>query len=249
MVTASVWFLITAFFVTQLSSSSLSLGHHHLTSTVLRTFSWSAFVVMISLVSASRVFIATHFPHQVLLGAVVGVVLSYLVRRSQRFAVLTNLVHCFVVSLILLGSSLACYHLLLSVLFDPSLSVRKAQRWCANPSFIHLDTTPFYALVRDAGAAFGIGIATCMDKVFGSPSKHAHNTAGLILGGLQIMLSISCLQTFEQIMLPRSSVFAFYVAGYVKNAFLPVTVVFLVPCICRFASKHCKRFCQRTKQQ
>lgn len=30
-----------------------------------------------------------------------------------------------------------------------------AQRWCSNPDWVHLDTTPFFCYIRDASALLG----------------------------------------------------------------------------------------------
>lgn len=38
-------------------------------------------------------------------------------------------------------------------------SVRKALRWCANPSWVDVDTSPLYNIARFSGAALGLALA------------------------------------------------------------------------------------------
>ena len=54
-----------------------------------------------------------------------------------------------------LCSSLGLYWLLSVSGMDPAWSIRFAQKWCARSDWVHLSTTPFNALVRDASALCG----------------------------------------------------------------------------------------------
>lgn len=65
------------------------------------------------------------------------------------------------------------FYLVLKLLdIDLLWSVPKAKKWCANPDWINIDTTPFAGLVRNLGALFGLGlginsemfIASCKGK-------------------------------------------------------------------------------------
>jgi hypothetical protein len=41
---------------------------------------------------------------------------------------------------------------------DPQWSVRLAFKWCENPEWIHVNTTPLFSLVRDCGSMFGLAM-------------------------------------------------------------------------------------------
>ncbi len=43
--------------------------------------------------------------------------------------------------------------------FSPDWSIAKATEWCKNKDWIHIDTTPLYAMVRFSGAALGLVFA------------------------------------------------------------------------------------------
>lgn len=58
----------------------------------------------------------------------------------------------------ILASALATYWTLLASGSDPAWSISRAIKWCAKREYIHVDTTPFYSMMRYSGAAFGLGL-------------------------------------------------------------------------------------------
>lgn len=200
---------------------------------------WVALMIILIFVSVSRVFIATHFPHQVIMGTVIGLIVALVVKNYKT--VLINMSgsvrYCALCSLTLVTSTFASYLFLSFLVYDPSISVAKAQKWCIKPSYIHLDTTPFYAMVRDSGATLGLGISV---GSVSSAVRGRGNWPGLHVGigqlsslsaSLKVTLSILLLQLLEVISLPKSSPLLFYVAGYVRCAFIPIVVILIVPLI------------------
>lgn len=191
---------------------------------------WLAFLVVISLVSLSRIFIATHFPHQVIGGVFGGIVISYITQKLLDLSKFTSVKKCSLVSFMLIILSLGFYEILSHVIFDPSESIQKAQKWCADPAFIHVETTPFYALVRDAGAVFGIGLAHWLAN--NKPLSTQNNS--LLLQIIQIILSITLIQLIEIFQPSFSNEMVSYIVGYFKNMALVVIVVFVAPFITDF---------------
>lgn len=199
---------------------------------------WAVLMIILVFVSVSRVFIATHFPHQVIMGTVIGLILALVVQNYKT--VLINMSvsvrYCALCSLLLVTTTLASYLFLSFLVYDPSISVTKAQKWCIKPSYIHLDTTPFYAMVRDSGATLGLGISVGIV----SSAVRGGNWRGLRVGvgqlsllsaSFKVVLSILLLQLLEAISLPKSSPLLFYVAGYVRCAFIPIIVILIIPMI------------------
>lgn len=43
---------------------------------------------------------------------------------------------------------------------DPQWSVRLAFKWCRNPEYVHVVTTPLFSLVRGCGASLGLAMAS-----------------------------------------------------------------------------------------
>ncbi|EDO32068.1 predicted protein [Nematostella vectensis] len=206
----------------RVSTSSLTL-----ISVTIQSVCWLIFIAILVVVSVSRVFIATHFPHQVILGALIGILLSLLVQREQ-VSKITDLIPCICVAFFLAVTALFLYVGLSFVVFDPSLSITKAQQWCADPKYIHLDTTPFYSLVRDIGVVVGVGVSHLLIKIW-SQEDPSNDSKSNFKRLIQSFLSVACLQLLEQMGLPLWNRILFYCAGFIKNVLLVVIIVFVVP--------------------
>ena len=190
--------------------------------------------MILSLVSMSRVFIATHFPHQVILGTLIGLIIAFFVRKFNLvlMKVSQSAIYSALCSFAIIATTLLSYFILSLLVYDPSISVSKAQKWCVKSSYVHLDTTPFYALVRDAGVTVGLGISISSLALTLSRKTNwrglSYSQMSLLSGSLEIILSILLLQFLEVIALPKSSPLLFYVSGYVRCSFIPITVIFIV---------------------
>jgi len=136
----------------------------------LARLSWSLYTLMLVAVSLSRVYLACHFPHQCLCGALLGALTARLVAeqvpmeslRKRHFATLTGF---------MFSSALATYALLRLSGFDPLWSVSKGMRWCISPDYIHLDTTPFFSMMRYLGFCLGCGLAYDASKVISGNNR------------------------------------------------------------------------------
>ena len=196
---------------------------------------WSVFLTTLLLVSMSRVFIATHFPHQVILGTLIGLIIALFVRKFNLvlMKVSQSAIYCVLCSFAIIATTLLSYFILSLLVYDPSISVSKAQKWCVKSSYVHLDTTPFYALVRDSGVTVGLGISISSLALTLSRKTNwrglSYSQMSLLSGSLEIILSILLLQLLEVIALPKSSPLLFYVSGYVRCSFIPFIVIFIVP--------------------
>ena len=238
MVTSAILFLMLPA-ITKSLNGKLLVQAHNIYKIIGTIAIWSVFLVGLCFVSISRVFIATHFPHQVLLGAGLGALVTYTMQKfkTTQLFVSRSLLHSVLVSVALIAIGLSSYKLLSVISYDPSVSVKKAQKWCVNPSYIHVDTTPFYVLVRDAGTTLGMGIAFSFikmifkpkcpianDCVFNIPGSHTLNSRVF-----KCLLSVVILKITEFIVLPKSKSSLFYAMGYAKGSLTPVIVIFIVP--------------------
>lgn len=233
MVTSAVLYLIVLWLMNSLRQTLRQA--HFLSRFIITTTIWSVLLAILSLVSVSRVFIATHFPHQVILGTVIGLFVASTVRKhsSVLFEVSHSVLYCTICSIVLVVTTLASHIILSILIYDPSISVTKAQKWCVKPSYIHLDTTPFYALVRDSGTTLGLGmsflIVGFVTRVGMNNWRGLRNM--LLSRSLKIILSVFLLQLLEAISLPKSNPLLFYVAGYGRCALIPIIIIFVVPMI------------------
>ena len=234
MVTSAVLCILALHVMSSLKETILLQTH-----LLLRYFTtvtvWSLFLTVVSLVSVSRIFLATHFPHQVVQGTVIGVILAFFVRKniSKLLKVAYSFSYCAAFSLALVAITLVSHVILSFLVYDPSISVMKAKKWCIKASYIHLDTTPFYALVRDSGATLGLGIAFTVIRLI--LKTRENNWRGfqttLLTGSLKIPLSLFVLQLLEVISLPKSHPTLFYSAGFIRYSLISVVVILIVPSI------------------
>ena len=236
MVTSAVLCLVVLWLINSLKE--ILCQAQFLNKLIITTTIWSILLAVLSLVSLSRVFIATHFPHQVILGTIIGLFVAFTVRKnsSELFKFSHSVLHCLICSIMLVVTTLTSHFILSVVIYNPSISVTKAQKWCVNPSYVHLDTTPFYALVRDSGATLGLGIAFLLVQSVTRAGRNSWRPLSnvqipLLSASLRIILSVFLLQLLEAISLPKSNPLLFYVAGYGRCAFIPIIVIFVVPMI------------------
>ncbi|XP_072019991.1 glucose-6-phosphatase 2-like [Amphiura filiformis] len=180
---------------------------------------WLLLVFMTTGVCISRVYIATHFPHQVVLGAATGIVLGEIFVRL-RLESLSFGRYIFFSAFFFL-SIYGQYAFLCGLNFDPMWSLKLAMQWCAEKTWLNLDTMLFYAVARDVGALAFIGLAealplTVQDRVGQYPLKLATAVLCLVYA-----------QGIESIALPRDNLYVFYVLGACKYGLVSLGVVII----------------------
>lgn len=155
MVTAAVWYVIL---------SSLQEAHTNYqrqrkqslelqASAGLQAATWSLYGLLLAVVSVSRVFLGCHFPHQCLAGAALGLLLAKWI--SQRHIVAAHYVGA---SVLLFASAFGTFGLLQMLGLDPSWTIKLATSHCAKREYIHMDTAPFFSIMRYCGFALGCGL-------------------------------------------------------------------------------------------
>uniref|UniRef100_A0A7M4FF22 glucose-6-phosphatase n=1 Tax=Crocodylus porosus TaxID=8502 RepID=A0A7M4FF22_CROPO len=190
------------------------------------SFLWSVFWIIQISVCISRVFIATHFPHQVIFGVMAGMLVAEAFEHTP--AIQTASLRTYIkINLFLFISALGFYLILKLIDIDLLWSVPKAKKWCANPDWINIDTTPFAGLVRNLGALFGLGLGINSEMFIRScKGKNGYKISFRILC---IAASLAILQLYDFIKIPTHTEYLFYVLSFCKSAAIPLTVVALVP--------------------
>ncbi len=79
------------------------------------------------------------------------------------------------------------YLLLKALGVDLLWTLEKAQQWCVNPAWVHLDSTPFASLLRNMGTLFGLGTRPSLPAVHGKQEEQQRSSQD----GLYHRLSIS----------------------------------------------------------
>lgn len=116
-------------------------------------FTWVSYFGLIAAVSVSRVFLGCHFPHQCLAGAALGLILARWVCSYESKAG-----HYIAASAVLFASAFGTFGILQMFGFDPAWTIQLAMKHCVKREYIHLDTAPFFSIMRYCGFALGCGL-------------------------------------------------------------------------------------------
>ncbi|XP_030642465.1 glucose-6-phosphatase 2-like [Chanos chanos] len=190
------------------------------------SFLWSAFWVIQISVCVSRVFIATHFPHQVILGVLAGMLVAEAFEHVPSIHTASVRVY-LQTSMFLFSFAISFYYLLKMIQVDLLWSVSKAKKWCANPDWVHLDTTPFAGLVRSLGALSGLGLAINSEMFLKScQGRNGYKTSFRLLC---VTAALTTLQLYDLIKIPTHTEVLFYTLSFCKSAAIPLSVVALIP--------------------
>lgn len=114
---------------------------------------WTLYIILLSVVSVSRVFLGCHFPHQCLAGATLGLLVAKWISKLE-----TKALHFIITSIFLLTTAFGTFGLLQVLGFDPAWTIKLATTHCVKREYIHLDTAPFFSIMRYCGFALGCGL-------------------------------------------------------------------------------------------
>lgn len=151
MVTAAVWFVVIRY-ATRWADRGRKRRRRY-----LRCFVWTAYLVFLTVVGASRVFIGAHFPHQVLLGLAIGVVTGHVLDGLEvdqwgfwEYSSLSGYIA-------LTCSTIFCA--LTALGLDPQHTVKLALQACDDPQYVNISSTVLYSMMRGIAAPLGLGYA------------------------------------------------------------------------------------------
>ncbi|XP_030377838.1 glucose-6-phosphatase [Scaptodrosophila lebanonensis] len=130
-----------------------------------RIIAYSVITGCVCCVWLSRLYFATEFLHQCVLGSYFGVRAmnsfekhtDYLYSRPRAWSVLV---------IVLLGCvAIAVYFVKLHLGVDPHWSVRQAFKWCPEPTYMRHEASPIFMLVRDLGNLMGVALASPLANI------------------------------------------------------------------------------------
>ncbi|XP_037547490.1 glucose-6-phosphatase catalytic subunit 1 [Nematolebias whitei] len=197
---------------------------------------WSLFWGVQVCVCLSRVFIAAHFPHQVIAGVVTGMIVAEAFNRTRWIYSASMRTYCYT-TLFLTSFAVGFYLLLRAVGVDLLWTLEKAQKWCVRPEWVHLDTTPFASLLRNMGTLFGLGLG------LHSPLyTEAKKSSSVSVRAGCVVSSLLLLHLFDFFRPPTHTAALFYLLSFCKSATVPLVTVSLIPyCVNRALSVHDKK--------
>ncbi|KAF9420625.1 hypothetical protein HW555_003172 [Spodoptera exigua] len=195
-------------------------------------------MALISVVLA-RLFIATHFPHQCLLGALVGSFLApalciyvsdpFIWRYGCHATYETSKAvawHVFgaVATILIAGITYLC---LLWCGLDPHWTVKLAFRWCENPEAISVSTTPMYALVHATGSL--LGWALCVTPAV-AEYRHYSKNRSIIISAFATVIILMGYQHIQDNVC-KSDAMKFYASLFIMSAIKPFLLLRVTPAI------------------
>ncbi|XP_053621110.1 glucose-6-phosphatase catalytic subunit 1 [Plodia interpunctella] len=188
-------------------------------------------------VMCARMYVATHFPHQVLLGALIGAFMApalciyvtdpyiwqygfhtnYKVGRAVFW-------HLFS-AVMMIAISIVTYYSLKLCGWDPMWSVKLAFRWCEYPDNIHVSTTPMFALVQSTASI--VGWSLCVTPAVAKYRHYTKNRSLLI----SMFSTVALVYGIKQLQHNVTTVTAFryYTANFVITAVIPPLLLRFVP--------------------
>jgi glucose-6-phosphatase len=217
MVTAAVFYILVESLLRQHGTQTKS--------SMVNRFCWALYTLILCTVSLSRVYLAAHFPHQCLLGSVIGVAVAMLVSNADTDSFQRK--HYILGSAAMFASAMTTYFVIKSLGVDPMWTLTRATKWCAKAEYVHIDTTPFFSVMRYCGFFLGMGFGL-FSNLYASAQKVQFTTGMKILSAL---MAVGFAKASEFVPLPRSHLYLTYFSAFVISAILPYLFIAVVPYI------------------
>jgi hypothetical protein len=204
----------------------------------------SIFVLFMTILSFSRIYISAHFPDQCLFGLMSGIIVALIIDRMVDVKKL-KLKHHFFVSFLMISTSYIIYELL-NLLKKESAdwSVKLAQKYCFDINQVKADTTPLYVIWRTSGNMIGIGIAFYLirDLIDDNFTRiRSPSNASLIVKVVNTLLSLLLLNLYVHYSRPdptfNSRLYEFYVKSFIQFLIIPIFGLFSVLTIHKIINK------------
>ncbi|XP_059204374.1 glucose-6-phosphatase catalytic subunit 1-like isoform X2 [Centropristis striata] len=217
--------------MSSLLATVLKKEGHQIRKWCVRVSLWTLFWCVQLCVCLSRVFVAAHFPHQVITGVFPsGILVAESLSRTQKIYN-ADLRSYLLTSLLLLSLALLLYLCLQLVGVDLLWSVEKARCWCHRAEWVSVDTSPLASLFRNTGALLGLGLGLHSPLRAHSKAVVASRGAeGAVYRSICVSATLVLLQLFDSAFMPPvHSGALFYLLSLCKSAMVPLATVAIVP--------------------
>uniref|UniRef100_A0A0B6Z7U8 glucose-6-phosphatase n=1 Tax=Arion vulgaris TaxID=1028688 RepID=A0A0B6Z7U8_9EUPU len=211
MITGAVWYILVSDFLYYRPATRLSV----------RISCWAVYFTGMCCIAVSRLFIATHFPHQVVAGILAGILLGKIFNSLSTSALKFH--HYAIVCFSLTVCTAVIYTLVKYLASDPMWSLASAVKWCAHKEWVHLDTTVFYSLLRDVSSLLGLGMGVWLRP---EPEKNSNN---MFEKCLHIIFVLAVTMLSEGLKPSSENILLFYILGFIKHTVTVVIVVAAIP--------------------
>ncbi|EDV57529.2 glucose-6-phosphatase 2 [Drosophila erecta] len=170
----------------------------------------------------SRLYLATEFLHQCILGSYFGIRALNTFEGNVRYLFSRTRGHAVSVVCFLGGLALSVYFIKLQLNVDPHWSVREAFKWCPEPAYLRHEACPIFALARDLGNLMGLALASPIYKLEVKQSSFWRRCR--FLGILEFVNYGMRLSTVKQ-----SGRFAFLAYEFTRNAVHALLLIKYLP--------------------
>ncbi|XP_068120601.1 glucose-6-phosphatase catalytic subunit 1 [Hyperolius riggenbachi] len=200
---------------------------------------WCGFWAIQICVCLSRIFLAAHFPHQVVAGVISGMAVAEAFNHTQ-IIYKASLKKYIYTTLFLFSFALGFCLILKAVGVDLLWTMEKAKKWCDRPEWIHIDSTPFAGLLRNLGILFGLGLALNSKLYLEScRGKQGHQFTFRICC---IAASLIVLHLFDSFKPPTKVELIFYALSFCKSSAVPLAAVGIIPyCVSQVMHQQSKK--------
>ncbi|KAF7236557.1 Glucose-6-phosphatase [Varanus komodoensis] len=212
--------------VTALLSQLLPKQQNIWTARCLRGLLWTGFWAVQACVCLSRVFLAAHFPHQVISGVITGILVAEVFEHIHSIYN-ASLWRYVGTTIFLFGFALGFYLLLKVLGVDLLWTLEKAHKWCERPEWVHIDTTPFASLLRNLGVLFGLGVG--LNSPMYAESCKGKQSQWHTFHLSCIASSLFILHLFDTFELPTDKEILFYILSFCKSTCAQICGVALIP--------------------
>lgn len=129
----------------------------------------------------SRLYLATEFLHQCLLGTHIAV--STLTNFDRHLEYLYSRRRSWTVPFVLLLGciAVAIYFIKLHLGLDPHWSVRQAFKWCPEPTYMRHEGSPIFLLARDLGNLMGVALSAPLVDLKSNNSTYVRRFGGIFI--------------------------------------------------------------------
>ncbi|XP_004859352.1 glucose-6-phosphatase isoform X2 [Heterocephalus glaber] len=188
---------------------------------------WSVFWAVQLNVCLSRIYLAAHFPHQVVAGVLSGIAVAETFHHIRGIYD-ASLRKYLLVTFLLFSFAVGFYLLLRALGVDLLWTLDKAKQWCERPEWVHIDTTPFASLLKNLGTLLGLGLALHSDMYRAGCCGWLSRRLPFRLACIGVSLVL--LHLLDALRPPARAELVFYVLSFCKSAAVPLACVSFIPC-------------------
>jgi len=202
---------------------------------IISRLAWNALVAVQLAVAAARVYNLNHFPHQCAAAFICGlVVLQTCYYRDLFWVAARSRAKAVAAVALVVGAAVALYFGLQTNGLDPDWTLDYAARHCRQRAWLSVDTTPFFGLVRLAGAALGLAMAVTGGSRLVERSADATGVpVAQMLARAAIGVVVGFTASASKTLAPKADVKLYYAFAGAAHALTAYFVLAYVPWVAR----------------